>query len=128
EHFHDAPVQGQVAAVGVLGEVLAEPRLLGDLVDGVELVGLRLVRPEKPEVVLVPPHDLPHQDAEEARVTGLGCSWFLDFDAESAEVRDFLSTPPLATGLALMRRVPFGGSARNSAMRRPSGSKCFSGS
>jgi hypothetical protein len=39
EHLHDAPVRGQVAAVGVLREVLAEPRLLGDLVHSVEPVG-----------------------------------------------------------------------------------------
>jgi hypothetical protein len=68
-------------------EGLGEPSLLGNLVHGVEPVGLGLVRPEEPEVVLIQPHDLPHQDAEEASVTDLDCSWFLDLDAESAEVR-----------------------------------------
>ena len=35
EHLHDAAVGRQIAAVGVLGEILAEPGLLGDLVDRV---------------------------------------------------------------------------------------------
>ena len=47
---------------------------------------------------------------------------------KSGMSRGFRSSPPLATGLALIRRVPFGGSARNSGMSRPAWSKCLSGS
>ena len=109
EHLHDAPVGGQVAAVGVLREVLAERRLFGDLVHSVEPVRLRLVRPEEPEVVLVQPHDFPRQGAKEAGVTDLGCSWLLDLDAEGAEVRHvqgLAEQPTVGDGVGAHPSIP----------------------
>ena len=87
EHLHDAAVRGKLAAVGVFREVLAEPDLLADFIDGLELVGLRLVRPEDAEVLHVLPHHFAKEVAEGGDVAGQGRAGFLDFDGGVAEIR-----------------------------------------
>lgn len=62
QHLHDAAGRGQVAAVLVLVKVLAHPYLLGDLVDGAELVGLGLVGAEEAEVLGVLGHDVAQEE------------------------------------------------------------------
>src|SRR5262249_29688971 len=89
-----------------------QPRLLGDLIRCIKPVGLRLVRPEEPEVVFVPSHDLPHQDAEEAGVADLGRSRFLNLDAEGAEVRHvqrFLEQSAVGDGVGAHPPAPLWG-------------------
>ena len=50
EHLHDAAVGGELGAVGVLGEDVGQPGLVGGLVDAVELVGGGFVGAEDAEV------------------------------------------------------------------------------
>ena len=131
EHLHDAAFGRQIAAVGILREVLCQPHLLGDIVEGLQPVGLRLVRPEDAEVVHVQPHDFAQEIAEGGDVAGQGCAGFLDLDGGVAEVRH---VERLAQQTAIGDRVgahppvPLGASAFRSGMSRPSSSKSSSGS
>jgi hypothetical protein len=45
KHFHDPAVCCQLTAVRVFREILAEPSLLADFINSIQLVGLSLVRP-----------------------------------------------------------------------------------
>jgi hypothetical protein len=72
EHLEHAAVGRQLAAVGVLGQVLLEPELLGRLVERVELVRAVLVRPEHAEALHVLAHDVAQEAAQRARVLGVG--------------------------------------------------------
>jgi hypothetical protein len=63
EHLEHASIRRELAAVGVLGLVVAEPEFLRDLVDRIELVRGVLVRAEHPEVVHVLCHDVAQQGA-----------------------------------------------------------------
>ena len=78
---------GEIAAVGVLGEILAHPDFLGNLVDRVQLVGLGFVGPEDAEVVQrfaasLPRRKLPRVGTLPARVP----PGDIDLDGEVAEV------------------------------------------
>src|SRR6476620_12432975 len=87
EHFHNSTVRCKLPAVSILRKVLAEPDLLTNLIDGLELVGLCLVWPEDAEVLHVLPHHLPEKIAELGDATGQRLAGFLDFNAEAAEIR-----------------------------------------
>ena len=89
------PSGARFAAVGVLREVLAQPRLLGDLVEGLELVGLRLVRPEDAEVLHVQPHDLAQEVAEDGTLPARVAP---GFSTSTAEVRKSGMSRACATG------------------------------
>ena len=65
EHLHDPAVGRQLAAVGVLGEVLAQPGLLGHLVDRGQPVRGVLVGAEDAEVVRVVAHDVAQELAQQ---------------------------------------------------------------
>ena len=86
EHLHDAAVWGQLAAVSILREVVPQPDFLAYIVDGLELVGLSLVRSDDAEVVHVHPHDFPEENAESGDVTGQGRARFLDFNGRVTEI------------------------------------------
>src|SRR5262249_40180552 len=87
KHFHDAAVRRQFPAVGVFWEILAEPNLLADFKEGLELIGLRLVRPEYSEVFHVVSHHFSEEVTERGNTPRQGRAGFLDFDGEVAKVR-----------------------------------------
>src|SRR5947208_16071950 len=87
EHLHNSTVRCKLAAVIIFREVLAEPDLLTNLIDGLELVGLCLVWPEHTEVVHVSPHYFPEKIAQLGDATGQGLAGFLDFNTGAAEIR-----------------------------------------
>src|SRR5262249_60924371 len=87
KHFHDAPIRSQIPAVGVFREILAEPNLLTDFIQGLELIGLRLVRPEHSEVLYVVSHHFSKEDTEGRNVPGQSPAGFLDFDGEVTKIR-----------------------------------------
>ena len=87
EHFHNSTVRCKLPAVSILREVLAEPDLLTNFIDRLELVGLCLVWPEDAEVLHVLPHHLPEKIAELGDATGQRRAGLLDFNAEPAEIR-----------------------------------------
>ena len=121
EHLHDPAAAGQVL---VDVEDLAGEHLVGHLVDGVEPVGGGLVGAEDPEVVRVVPH---HVDQVAAELAGglvdasrpaprRRTAWSRKSGSRSGR----RSRPPLACGLALIRRVPAGARARSRSTSRPS--------
>ena len=58
EHLHDAAVGGELPAVGVFSEIVGQPELLADFVDGVELVRRVFIGAEDAEVGHVALHDV----------------------------------------------------------------------
>src|SRR4029077_1805085 len=72
EHFHNSTVRCQLSAVSILRKVLAEPDLLTNFIDSLELIGLCLVWPKDPEVVHVSPRHFPEKIAESGAATGHG--------------------------------------------------------
>src|SRR5262249_39989554 len=93
EHLHDATVRSKVATVRVFREVLAEPNLLGDFVDGLELVGFRLVWPKNSEILHVPPRDFAEKGPEGRDVAGQGRAGFLDFNGSLAKIGHLQGLP-----------------------------------
>ena len=87
EHLHNATVRRKLPAVLVFREVLAEPDLLADFVEGLKHVRLGLVRPEDPEVLDVLPHDLAQKVPEGGNAGGRGHAGFLDFNGGAPEIR-----------------------------------------
>ena len=83
EHLHNSTVRCKLPAVSIFRKVLAEPDLLTNFIDGLELVGLCLVWPEDPEVLHVSPHHFPEKIAEVGDATGHGLAGFLDFNTGS---------------------------------------------
>src|SRR2546430_17090084 len=90
EHFHNSTVRCKLPAVSILRKVLAEPHLLTNFIDRLELVGLCLVWAEDAEVLHVLPHHLPEKIAELGDATGQRRAGFLDFNSEPAETRHLL--------------------------------------
>jgi hypothetical protein len=88
EHLEDAAVGGELAAVGILREVVGEPELLGRPVHVVELVRCGFIGAEDAEGGRVPPHDVAQEAAERARVLGGGLPGVIDCDAVISKVRD----------------------------------------
>src|SRR5271170_1990862 len=86
EYLHYAPVWRKFTAISVLGEVLSEPDLLGDLVNGFESVGLSFIRSEDAKAIHVPPHHFPQEIAECRDVPGEGCAGFFYLDRRAPEV------------------------------------------
>ena len=86
EHLHNSAVRCELPAVSILREVLAEPDLLTNFIDGLELVGLCLVWPEDAEVLHVLPHHFAEKIAEGGDATGQRRAGLLDFNAEAAEI------------------------------------------
>ena len=86
EHLHDPAFGSELAAVGVLGEILRQPHFLGDVVERLQPVGLRLVRPEDAEVLHVQPRDFAQEIAEGGNIARQGRPRFLDLDGGVAEV------------------------------------------
>src|SRR6516164_4838325 len=87
EHLHNSTVRCKLTAVSIFRKVLAEPDLLANLIDGLELVGLCLVWPEDTEVVHVPPHHFPKKTSKFGDATGDGCAGLLHFNTSAAEIR-----------------------------------------
>ena len=87
EHLHDATASCKLPAIGIFREVLAEPHLLTNFIDGLKLVGLCFIWPKNPEVVHVLPRHFPEELPEGGNTTGHGSTGFLDFNAGSAEIR-----------------------------------------
>ena len=58
QHLHHPPVVGQKAAVRVFRQHLFHPRLAAGLVDRLQLVGGRFIRPKDAEAGHVPPHHI----------------------------------------------------------------------
>jgi hypothetical protein len=86
EHLHNAAFGSEVSAVGILGEILCQPDLFGDVVERFQPVGLRLIRAEDAEVPHVQPRDFACKVSESGNVAGQGRALFLDFDGAVAEV------------------------------------------
>src|SRR5262249_6416146 len=61
EHLHDSAIGRQLSTIGVFRKILAQPNFLTDFVESLQLVGLRFVRAENPEVM----HVLTHHFAKE---------------------------------------------------------------
>src|SRR5262245_17745436 len=93
EHLHDATVRSKLATVRIFREVLAEPHLLGNFVDGLELVGFRLVWPENPEILHVSPRDFAEKVPESRDVAGQGRAGFLDFNGRLAKIGHLQGLP-----------------------------------
>jgi hypothetical protein len=55
QHLHDPAFGSELGAVGVLGKIFGEPQLLGNVVERLQPVRLRLVRAEDAEVAHVEP-------------------------------------------------------------------------
>src|SRR5260370_17234305 len=55
QHLHNSTARYEIAPVGIFRKVLAEPDLLTNFVNSLELVGLCLVRPNDPQVLHVSP-------------------------------------------------------------------------
>src|SRR5262245_2163205 len=87
QHLHNSTVRCKLPAVIIFREVLAEPDLLTNFIDGLELVGLCLVRPNDPEVLHVSPRHFSEKLAEDRDTARQGRAGFLDFNAEAAEIR-----------------------------------------
>src|SRR5215510_12187923 len=87
EHLHNSTVRCKLSPVSILREVLAEPDLLTNFIDRVELVGLCLVWPKDPEVLHVSPHHFAEKHAQLGNATGQACAGFLDFNTSAAEIR-----------------------------------------
>src|SRR6266550_4892782 len=87
EHLHNATARRELPAVVIFREVLAEPDLLTNFINSLELVGLCLVRPNDPEVLHVSPRHFSEKLAEDRYTARQGRAGFLDFNAEAAEIR-----------------------------------------
>src|SRR6476660_7358719 len=64
EHFEDAAVGGQLAAVSVLRKIISQPKFLADLVDCIELVRGVFVRPKDAKGFRVQAHHIAQKSAE----------------------------------------------------------------
>jgi len=53
QHLHHVPVQGKFGAIGIFGEVVGEPNLLGCFIDRTQLIGSGFIGSEDAEVVRV---------------------------------------------------------------------------
>jgi len=130
EHLHDAAFGSEIAAVGVLREVRCEPHLLGDVLERLQSVRLRLVRAEDAEVPMfsrvTSRRKLPRVGTLPARVAP-GFSTLTAQSRKSGMSNGLRNRPPLAIGFALMRRVPVGVKLFNSGSRRPLSSNSSSG-
>src|SRR5262244_2513872 len=93
EQLHEATVRSQLATVRVFREVLAEPHLLGDFIESLELVGFRLVWPENPEILHVLPHDFAEKVPEGRDVAGQGRAGFLDVNGSLAKIGHLQGLP-----------------------------------
>ena len=107
EHLHDPAVVGEVVvAVAQLGL----PRPVGDLEHVLKAVGRGLVRPEEPERLAGSPRwrragtRRAPSSPRRRSVPGDGTS--TPYDRKSGSSRSARSSPPLACGLALIRRSP----------------------
>lgn len=58
EHLHDAPLECEIPAIGILVEIFTQPYLLTSLVYITQLVRFRLIRTEDAESVLIQPDDI----------------------------------------------------------------------
>ena len=112
QHLHDAAIARELAAVGVLRQQVGHPGLLAHLVDGLEPVRGGLVRAEDAEA---------SSCCSASRRAGTRraawCSRAAPCHAQaprrrsarkSGSLSSLRSSPPLACGLALMRRRPLG--------------------
>src|SRR6266576_6981105 len=86
EHLHNSTARRKVPAVIIFWEVLPQPDLFTNFIDGLELIGLCLVRPNDPEVLHVSPRHFSEKLAEDGDATRQGRAGFLDFNASAAEV------------------------------------------
>src|SRR5262249_499174 len=86
KHLHNSTLCREVPTVVIFGEVLAEPDLLTNFIDGLELVGLCFVRPNHPDAFHVLPLYCSEQLPEDCTAARQGFAGFLDFNASAAEV------------------------------------------
>ena len=70
KHFHDPAVGRQFAAIGIFGQVIGQPQLLADLINGIQLVRSVFVGPEDTEALHVVAHDVPQKAPQRPRVFG----------------------------------------------------------
>src|SRR5215469_15773524 len=87
QHLHNSTVRHEIAPIGIFRKVLAEPDLLTNFINSLELVGLCLVRPNDPEVLHVSPRHFSEKLAEDRDTARQGRAGFLDFNAEATEIR-----------------------------------------
>src|ERR1700730_7383889 len=87
EHLHHSTIRCKLSTVCIFREVLAQPNLLTNFVDGLQLVGLCLVWPKDPEIVHVSPRHLPKKIAQFRDTTGPGQPGFFHFDTGAAKIR-----------------------------------------
>src|SRR5262245_57713269 len=130
EHFHDAAVRGKLAAVGVFRKILAKPNLLANSNEAWSWLDSVSSGPNTRKFCMLSRitsrRKIPRVGTLPARVA----PGFLTSMAKlrkSGNSRGLHNKPPLATGLALIRRSPFGARAFNSGISRPSLSKSSSG-
>ena len=123
EHLHHPAIGRQLAAVGIFRQIVGQPGFLADFVDVVELVGAFSSGPNTRKLFMFLRMMSRRKLAQRAGVFGhdRAGSWQLrrhsrGSPACAARLR---SRPPLACGLALMRRLPLGASAFSSGRRRP---------
>src|SRR5215475_7999714 len=88
KHFHDSAIRRQLPPVGVFRKILAHPDLFTDFIQGLELIGLSLVRPEHSESLDVVSHYFPKEIAERRDVASERCAGLLDFDREVTKIRE----------------------------------------
>src|SRR5579864_642532 len=95
EHFHDAAVGREIAAVVVFGKSLLDPELLCNCVESVEFVGTGLVGAEYAEIAGVPLHDFSKKETERPCVLDLRVARLVNVGCEVTEVgqtKSFLKT------------------------------------
>ena len=98
EHFDDAAVGRQFAAVLVFGEILGNPEFLGSLVDCMQLVGSSFVGSEHTEVGHVQFHDISQERAQCSDVFGLGATGPVNLDGivgKGRQTQSLSRIPPL---------------------------------
>ena len=112
EHLQDAPIRGQLATIGVLRQIVREPQLLADLIDGVELVRRILVRAEDAEVAHVLAHDLAQHGTQGLGVHGADPTGLVHGAGKGPVVGHAQGTAQLATvgvGVGAHAHPAFGG-------------------